>query len=249
MLPEREMRIKGGNLLQGPKGKGDKDKALRRACKEFESVFAFELLKSMRRTIEKCDLFHGGQGEEIYESLMDQELSKKMAGLGPKSLAEILYRQLRKEGVAEESGGAESLSLKDLRGGSPVSPLSGGLLSSSFGWRKDPFNGEDRFHQGIDLAAPEGTLVTATMQGKVLMSGFRQGYGNVVVLDHGNGLTTLYAHNRENKVSEGDWVKAGEPLATVGSTGRSTGPHLHFEVRRNGTRLDPRNFLGEALKV
>jgi murein DD-endopeptidase MepM/ murein hydrolase activator NlpD len=245
----QDIKIRTGEFLSRPKEKGDKDEALKKACKEFESVFTYELLKSMRRTIEKCDLFHGGQGEEIYESLMDQELSKKMAGLGPKSLAEVLYRQFRKEGVAEDQGDTEPRSLKDLRGGSPVSPLSGGLLSSSFGWRKDPFSGEDRFHQGIDLAAPEGTLVRAPMQGKVLMSGFRQGYGNVVMLDHGNGITTLYAHNQENKVSEGDWVKAGAPLASVGSTGRSTGPHLHFEVRRHGTSLDPLEFMGETLKV
>jgi len=250
MLPEqKDMRVRPGDFLQGPGEKGNKDEALKKACKEFESVFTYELLKSMRRTIEKCDLFHGGQGEEIYESLMDQELSKRMAGLGPQSMAEVLYRQLRKKGVSEDQGDTEPRPLKDLRTRSPLSPLSGGLLSSSFGWRKDPFSGEDRFHQGIDLAAPEGTLVRAPMQGKVLMSGFKQGYGNVVVLDHGKGLTTLYAHNRENKVSEGDWVKAGAPLASVGSTGRSTGPHLHFEVRRHGASLDPLDFMGETLGV
>ncbi|MBN1103156.1 MAG: peptidoglycan DD-metalloendopeptidase family protein [Deltaproteobacteria bacterium] len=244
----QEIRIGQKELVREARPKSDEDEKLRKACKEFESVFTYELLKSMRRTIEKCDLFHGGQGEELYESLMDQELSKKMAGMGSNSLAEVLYRRLRKEAVAGEEGDAETRSLKDIRGESQVSPLSGGILTSSFGWRKDPFTGEDRFHKGIDLSAPEGTLVRAPMQGKVLMSGFRQGYGNTVVLDHGNGLTTLYAHNQENKVSEGDWVKAGDPVARVGSTGRSTGPHLHFEVRRDGTNRDPRDFLGETLK-
>jgi murein DD-endopeptidase MepM/ murein hydrolase activator NlpD len=118
-----------------------------------------------------------------------------------------------------------------------------GRISSSFGWRKDPFTGKKKFHDGIDLAAKEGTNVKASMAGKVLVTDDQSGYGKVVVLDNGHGLTTLYAHNSDILVKTGDWVKKGSTIAKVGSTGRSTGPHLHFEVRKDGKRLDPEKFL------
>ncbi|MEW6669195.1 MAG: peptidoglycan DD-metalloendopeptidase family protein [Thermodesulfobacteriota bacterium] len=234
-------------ILGETRPKADEDQKLRKACREFESVFTYELLKGMRRTVEKCDLFHGGQGEEMYESLLDQELSKTMAGIGPRSLASILYLQLKKEGRAEIMEGSDPMAWKELeRPAAPINAMQGGAVSSTFGWRKDPFSGEDRFHYGVDFAASEGTPVRAPMPGKVLLAGYRAGYGNLVVLDHGHGLTTLYAHNRENTVSEGDWVRQGTPLAKVGSTGRSTGPHLHFEVRKDGRQLDPLAFLREG---
>jgi murein DD-endopeptidase MepM/ murein hydrolase activator NlpD len=240
----QELRIGPKELLREARPKPDEDEKLRKTCKEFESVFTYELLKGMRRTVEKCDLFHGGQAEEMYESLLDQELSKTMAGIGPRSLAHILYLQLKKEGTAEIIEGSSPMEWKKLdRPAAPINAMKEGAASSSFGWRKDPFSGEDRFHYGLDFAASEGTPVRAPMEGKVLASEYREGYGNVVLLDHGRGLTTLYAHNRENTVQEGDWVKKGAALAKVGSTGRSTGAHLHFEVRKDGRHLDPGAFL------
>lgn len=229
-----------------PKQTQYRDQQLKKACREFESVFTNEMLKSMRRTIEKCDLFHGGQGEEIYESLLDQELAKRMAGLGPRSLAAAIYRQFNKGGKEMIEEEANFQQWNDSATPAPMDPLKEGHLSSSFGWRKDPINGEDRYHYGIDIAAPEGTPVRAPAQGKVLMSGFREGYGNFVMLDHGQGMTTLYAHQRENKVNDGEWVKRGTVLGTVGSSGRSTGPHLHFEVRSKGAYQDPQAFLGRV---
>lgn len=242
----KDISVQPKEFVSDPKRAELNDEKLRKACKEFESVFTYELLKSMRRTVEKCDLFHGGKGEEIYESLLDQELAKTMAGHGPRSLSSILYRQLKKTGPPDVGGEASVGGQGDLKATAPLHPLRQGALSSSFGWRKDPFSGEDRFHYGADFAAGEGTAVCASMPGKVIRSGFQEGYGNLVVLDHGHGLTTVYAHNQDNMVSEGDWVGIGDPLATVGSTGRSTGPHLHFEVRSNGRHLDPRVFLGNT---
>ncbi|RJR49585.1 MAG: hypothetical protein C4576_06595 [Desulfobacteraceae bacterium] len=240
----REVNFSSGEVVRGLKGTPDRDEKLKKACKEFESIFTNELLKSMRRTIEKCDLFHGGQAEEIYESLLDQELSKSMAGLGPGSLADILYRRFKREtpdGPSEEIG-PKPLSIP-AASAKAFNPLKQGRLSSDYGWRKDPFTGGDQFHHGIDLAAPEGSPVRAAMEGKVVASEYREKYGNLVMIDHGRGVTTLYAHNRENKVKEGDWVRKGELLATVGSTGRSTGPHLHFEVKMEGSHQDPSAFL------
>ncbi len=238
LKPDRPLR--DGN----PKCAGDE--ALKKACRDFESVFTYQLLKSMRSTIDKCDLFHGGQGEEIYESLLDQELSKNIADGGSNSLSELLYRQL-KGGETPDLQRTDTVILREgaERTASYQWPLRA-RITSEFGMRKDPFTGESRFHQGIDLAAGEGTPVEACREGRVIKSEYQKGYGNVVVLDHGNGITTLYAHNRENLVKEGDWIRKGAPVAEVGSTGRSTGPHLHFEVRRHGKHLNPLEFLGQC---
>jgi len=231
-------------VLTSNEEKEFRDRKLRKACQDFESVFTYQLLRSMRRTIEKCDLFHGGTGEEVYETLLDQELAKSMAGNEDRGLAELLYQQLRRRDGAEAGG--ESVSIGTLRPPEPPQWPVRGRVSSEFGWRVDPISGEKRFHHGLDLAAGEGTEIHASMPGRVILSDVREGYGNVVVVDHGRGLTTLYAHNRENMVHEGDWVHSGDPLARVGSTGRSTGPHLHFEVRRHGRHLDPAGFLEGA---
>lgn len=220
-----------------------RDRDLKKACNEFESLVMHELLKGMRRTVEKCDLFHGGQGEEIYESLLDMELAKKLAGLGPNSLAAMLYRQISPENAQEGRGTPEPdlndpLSLTSL----PQWPLEA-TISSPFGWRKDPIDGSERFHTGLDLSAEAGTSVRAVFPGRVAFSGYREGYGNVVILDHGGDLKTVYAHNRCNTVRQGSRVAQGSPIAEVGSSGRSTGAHLHFEVRRRDEPIDPLSVL------
>jgi murein DD-endopeptidase MepM/ murein hydrolase activator NlpD len=112
-----------------------------------------------------------------------------------------------------------------------------GVLYSRFGPR-----GATR-HDGIDIAAPEGTKIEAAADGVVLYAGVQRGYGNIVILRHGGDLITLYAHNQRNLVQEGAEVKAGQPIAVVGRTGRATGPHCHFEVRRGTDPHDPLDFL------
>jgi len=114
-----------------------------------------------------------------------------------------------------------------------------GIISSSFGMRKHPIYGDYRFHQGVDIAAPEGTEVHPIRGGKVIFSGEQSGYGNVVIIDHGNGLISKYGHNKVNFVREGEDVDTDTVIALVGSTGKSTGPHLHFEVRYEGESTDP----------
>jgi murein DD-endopeptidase MepM/ murein hydrolase activator NlpD len=122
--------------------------------------------------------------------------------------------------------------------------------SSTFGNRKDPFTGRLAFHSGIDYAAPRDSTVLSAGAGTVSFVGQISGYGNVVEIDHGNGLVTRYGHLNSFIAKEGQRVATGTPIARVGSTGRSTGPHLHFEVRRSDTAVDPARYLkaGQALQ-
>jgi murein DD-endopeptidase MepM/ murein hydrolase activator NlpD len=125
-------------------------------------------------------------------------------------------------------------------------PIPGASISSGFGNRRDPFNGRWARHAGVDLPAQSGTAITASAGGRVSYSGYRPAYGNTVEIDHGNGLTTRYAHARRLLVRRGELVLPGQAIATVGSTGRSTGPHLHFEVLRHGRQVEPRQYLAAS---
>ncbi len=116
-------------------------------------------------------------------------------------------------------------------------------ISSPFGWRIHPVLSTERFHGGIDFAVDYGTPVGATAAGVVIYGDWYGGYGNAIILDHGDGMTSLYAHNNELLVQEGQEVQAGQVIALTGSTGLSTGPHLHFEVRKDGEPVDPMNYL------
>lgn len=120
---------------------------------------------------------------------------------------------------------------------------SDGEITSSFGWRTHPILGDARFHAGVDFGADYGGPIWAADQGMVIFAGWYGGYGNTVIIDHGNGITTLYGHASEFYVAEGDSIQRGHLIAAVGSTGLSTGPHLHFEVRRDGEPIDPADFL------
>ena len=119
-------------------------------------------------------------------------------------------------------------------------------LSSSYGWRRNPVTGRYAMHEGLDFAAPRGTAIKAASAGIVVAAGYQSGYGKTVEIDHGDGLLTRYAHASELLVKPGDVVERGQQIAKVGSTGRSTGSHLHFEVRVAGKAMDPRTFLGEG---
>jgi len=124
-----------------------------------------------------------------------------------------------------------------------LSPIEDGWFSSNFGWRVDPFNGQKSFHEGIDFPAEAGTVIDAAASGKVIYADVHPAYGKMLEIDHGNGLVSRYAHCSTLLVKEGDLVMRGQRVATVGSTGRSTGPHLHFEVRLNGVPQNPARFL------
>ncbi len=122
-------------------------------------------------------------------------------------------------------------------------PIDSGWLSSRYGVRTDPFHGRPAFHKGLDFAGKEGSNVLSVALGVVIWSGDRYGFGTMVEIDHANGYITRYAHNRENTVSAGDVVRKGQVIAYMGSSGRSTGAHVHFEVLKNGRHVDPQRYI------
>lgn len=122
-------------------------------------------------------------------------------------------------------------------------PIAQGWMSSRYGYRTDPFTGKLTMHEGMDFAGKEGSDVVATASGVVTHAGERWGYGNLVEINHGNGLSTRYGHAAEILVKPGDIVTPGQVIATMGSSGRSTGPHVHYEVLKNGRQVDPRPYI------
>ncbi len=122
-------------------------------------------------------------------------------------------------------------------------PVDKGWISSLFGRRTDPITGKKAYHHGIDFAGKEGEPVHAVAAGVVVRSEVERGYGNVVEIRHPDGYTTIYGHNKKNLVSKGDVVAKGQVIALLGNTGRSTGPHVHFEVHRQGKLVDPRRYI------
>jgi murein DD-endopeptidase MepM/ murein hydrolase activator NlpD len=232
---------------------------LKEAAHEFEALFVSYLLKVMRDTIEESGLTDGGFGKTIYTELFDEEMSRTVAQQSPLGLSSLILDGLATESQPDvDSGGkrVDPLGQEPLKGkqgpvpGRFSNPLSGteipdsllpiqAPVSSAFGIRRDPFTHTMRFHKGIDLAAPAGTSVRAAMGGTVVFAGTEPGYGNTVVIRHGDQLETRYAHLGRNDVKAGDVVREEDIIGAVGSTGRSTGPHLHFEVTRLGEAVDP----------
>jgi murein DD-endopeptidase MepM/ murein hydrolase activator NlpD len=228
--------------------RGRKDpEAIKAAAKEMESLFAYELLKVMRETTDPAT--KSSFGSDTYMSMFDMELSKLLAsrGLG---LSEMLTKglaaraekngsdQTRPEPVDNQQERSQETKIKALLLGNGASQI-----SSGYGMRHDPVNGDLRFHEGVDIAALEGTDVHPVKPGTVIFSGEKSGYGNVVIVDHGNSMTTTYAHNQVNLVQAGDIVEAGSVIARVGSSGRSTGPHVHFELAYDGQKVNPGRAL------
>lgn len=155
----------------------------------------------------------------------ESRLSQRDAQLGVLEQI-ILQRELRKQILPEGR------------------PVQRGFMSSGFGNRQDPVSGEFSFHRGVDFAGNAGDLVIAVGAGLVTFAGYRPDYGYVVDVTHGDGYVTRYAHNARVLVRQGETVARGQRLAIMGSTGRSTGPHVHFEVLRNGTPVNPLAYLG-----
>jgi murein DD-endopeptidase MepM/ murein hydrolase activator NlpD len=165
--------------------------------------------------------------------------SKGISSLIQKKVAEM-QRRLAEE-ARERAKRGEPVAI--VLGTGQFTLPSVGEITSSFGWRTHPILGYQKFHSGMDFGADYGSPIMAADRGVVVFAGWYGGYGNTIIIDHGGGMTTLYAHSEELYVAEGQSVQRGQAIAAVGSTGLSTGPHLHFEVRRDGEPIDPAEFL------
>jgi len=209
------------------------------AIESFEGYLAQMMVREMRRTIPDGGLL-SSRAADMFMDVLDQEIATRIAsgpGLG--------MREAFGDAMGASVGAASGAGHGPESGGrqwSARSPVDG-IVTSRFGKRDDPFTQATRMHDGLDIAAERGSGVRAVRSGTVVLAGNRDGYGKVVMLDHGDGLQTLYAHCDRIDVRPGATVRAGQRLGTVGDTGRATGPHLHFEVRVDGRSVDPEGAL------
>src|SRR5215470_16944963 len=250
-------------MTTGERGLNGKPQDVKSAAAELASLFVYQMLAAMRRTVPKSGLLDKGFAHDTYLSLFDQEIARHMARREDLGLTALLQRQLKDADADRQLPGRPDTALSrpstaqyarrataidayrqqaGRTDGMFMLPVEG-QRTSSFGMRMHPIDDEEQLHSGMDIVAPSGTPIQAAAAGQVVFSGVQAGYGNVVVIQHTEGYSTLYAHNTANLVSVGTTVSQGQPISTVGSTGRSTGPHLHFEVRKDGKRLDPVQFF------
>lgn len=196
---------------------------------QLQAMFMEILIESMESTVEAEEgLFGKGAAADVYRSLFRKDLALSLAREVGGGLREQVQKSIEEKGMPER--------LEEIPGALPsvvpnALPIRG-TITSPMGWRRDPINGEMRYHAGTDIAAPQGTPIHAVAEGVVVESGARGGYGNAVVVESEDGRRMLYAHNALNTVNVGDRVARGQLIAYVGSTGRSTGPHIHFEVEQ-----------------
>ncbi len=185
------------------------------------------------------------QQKEALETSYAQELAKKKQIFANMEALERQKQQLEAESQRITQTLMQMKIKRDFVGGQMIWPLDYNFntITSFFGPRVEPIPGSGANHGAIDIAAPTGNNIYAALGGEVLASEFMWGYGNCVMIDHGGGIVTLYAHASQRLVSKGDYVNRGDVIALVGSTGFSTGPHVHFEVRVNGTRVDPLGYV------
>jgi murein DD-endopeptidase MepM/ murein hydrolase activator NlpD len=181
---------------------------------------------------------------DYYEQLAQMTNSELAADLSLKVdlLEKEIYVQAKSYDEVAQMAKEQEIRMENIPAIQPVMNKDLKRVASGYGMRIDPVYHIRRFHQGMDFSAPTGTEVFATGNAKVKFSGWKQGYGNTVILDHGFGYETLYAHLYKSLVRKGQKVRRSDIIALVGNTGKSTGPHLHYEVRLNGKPVDPRNY-------
>lgn len=191
-----------------------------------------------------------GQSElqtELVERLNRDRLALDAARIqlekDSQSIAILINQKVAEQQAAIAAAKARSQQRDFVRGSGIMALPSDGYISSPYGWRSHPLLGYRRLHTGMDFAAGYGSTIRAADSGTVIYSGWYGGYGKTVIINHGKGITTLYGHGSQLYVEEGESVKRGQAISAIGSTGLSTGPHLHFEVRKNGTPVNPADYL------
>jgi murein DD-endopeptidase MepM/ murein hydrolase activator NlpD len=244
-----------------------------RLAQEFESMLLAQMLREMRRSMVDDSDEDSGLGGSTLTDVGDGEFARALSAQGgvglTSSLLQAFERQLAAVSTSSgsqppqaASGAADAgvhpavdavKAAYDAASPSPVVPsaetvglVSGSApVSSAFGWRNDPITGARRFHQGVDVAMAYGHDVKAAASGQVIFSGVQNGYGHTVVIDHGDGRQTRYAHLSDQSVQVGDSVSEGQVIGKSGNSGRSTGPHLHFEMTVQGKPVDPRGMSAD----
>jgi murein DD-endopeptidase MepM/ murein hydrolase activator NlpD len=214
------------------------------AARELEATLVRQLLSA-------SGAFHAGDtpGAKIHADMFIEVLADAVAARDGLGLAETLTRSLPGGAEADRAPNAPAPTGPTTASGraprpAPAFAMAAGVRQTGgFGPRIDPIDGTRKIHTGVDLAAPEGTPVVAVEAGVVKSAGPRGGYGNAVEIDHGGGVTTVYAHASSLAVHAGERVEEGQTIAAVGQTGRATGPHLHFELRVGGRPCDPTRAL------
>ncbi|MDQ1355102.1 MAG: hypothetical protein QG657_5411 [Acidobacteriota bacterium] len=247
-------------------GSVSKEEKIKRVAIQFEEILINTLLKETLKE-EKEDEEEGlPLRTGSFTDLRQMFLSQYIADNGGLGYREIIEQQIKAHYFNEDiknndnnidnnkPASPTSLPVSTLHtvpaapAASPISmenisnPVTG-PISSDYGWRKDPIDGLTRFHTGVDFDIPSNTPVKSFMEGKVTFSGWEKGYGYLVEITHPNGMVSRYGHNSELKVKEGDHVDSGAVIALSGSSGRSTGPHLHFELRKGEFSLNPGKII------
>jgi murein DD-endopeptidase MepM/ murein hydrolase activator NlpD len=216
------------------------DRRLHQAAEAMEALLLKQIVRS-------SGAFGGGEsaGSGVRADLFADTLADAVAHAGGIGIAAELERSLSQPtgGIPNAAHAPSTISSGAGVVAGLTQPLTSARLTSGFGIRIDPLTGKSARHHGLDLAAPEGSTITTAAPGIVKIAGERGGYGLAVEIDHGGGVATVYGHASELLVREGDQVSAGQPIARVGDTGRSTGPHLHFELRVHGQAVDPSRAL------
>jgi murein DD-endopeptidase MepM/ murein hydrolase activator NlpD len=236
------------------------------AGQAFEGYLIEMMVSEMRKTIPEG--IFSGNAMEMFSGMLDQELATRIGETGGLGLGAMISQSVSGEQSTPALQVSPSRQVSRTRPVAPSrtraerahthpapAPAVGGLMrgaripvqgriSSTFGHRTDPIHSHKRMHRGLDIAAPTGTDIRPVRGGEVVFAGERGGFGNTVIIDHGDGWSSIYAHCDTIDVRSGQHVTSEQVIAAVGSTGRSTGPHLHLEIHRNGEAVDPGEALG-----
>jgi murein DD-endopeptidase MepM/ murein hydrolase activator NlpD len=241
------------------RGSEESPARVRELAHEFEAMFLAQMLKQMRQSMAMAEDGQeqgDGFGKAAFTETFDTELARHLSAGGGIGIASVIMEAFERQAgrtpaasVAPAASSPQPLPARRApvaRAADPATvpdraegPVVLGPVSSAFGWRRDPISGQDRFHKGVDIKAAYGQAVPSVASGRVVSAGEQGAYGLTVVVEHDSGIRTRYAHLSAVAVRSGDVVVRGQDVGRVGSSGRSTGPHLHFEVLEDGRPVNP----------